>query len=317
MEKKDLLSTRQVAELLKINEKMVYTLISEKGLPATKITGKWLFPLHLVKQWVENETINYPKETNPLPPYHGLVIISGSNDILLDRLISKFNGLYAEHIAVFGNLGSLGGIRALRQNLCHIASSHLMQDNEQEYNFDFALEELGQLPAVVNFCQREQGILLSKGNPKGIQKVADLGKAGMKIANRPMGTGTRKLFDVELEKAGIRGDQIDGYDKELQRHMDVGLEILSGKADAAPGIRSVAGLLGLDFMTLRWERFDFLILKERFFDQGVQLFLRLLHEPLFRDLAQDLEGYDLGLCGKVIFPQQSNQTRGLTDKKVS
>lgn len=305
MEKKDLLSTRQVAELLKINEKMVYTLISEKGLPATKVTGKWLFPLHLVKQWVENETINYPKETSPLPPYHGLVIISGSNDILLDRLISKFNGLYAEHVAVFGNLGSLGGIRALRQNLCHIASSHLMQDNEQEYNFDFALEELGQMPAVVNFCQREQGILLSKGNPKGIQRVADLGKAGMKIANRPMGTGTRKLFDVELEKAGIRGDQIDGYEKELQRHMDVGLEILSGKADAAPGIRAVAGLLGLDFMTLRWERFDFLILKERFFDQGVQLFLRLLHEPLFRDLAQDLEGYDLDLCGKVIFPQQS------------
>lgn len=317
MEKKDLLSTRQVAELLKINEKMVYTLISEKGLPATKVTGKWLFPLHLVKQWVENETINYPKETNPLPPYHGLVIISGSNDILLDRLISKFNGLYAEHVAVFGNLGSLGGIRALRQNLCHIASSHLMQDNEQEYNFDFALEELGQLPAVVNFCQREQGILLSKGNPKQIQNVADLAKAGMKIANRPMGTGTRKLFDVELEKAGVRGEQINGYEKELQRHMDVGLEILSGKADAAPGIRSVAGLLDLDFMTLRWERFDFLILKERFFDQGVQLFLRLLHEPLFRDLAQDLQGYDLDLCGKVIFPQQSNQTRGVTDKTGS
>lgn len=313
MEKKDLLSTREVAELLKINEKMVYTLIAEKGLPATKVTGKWLFPLHLVKQWVENETINYPKATTPLPPYHGLVIISGSNDILLDRLISKFNSLHAAHVAVFGNLGSLGGIRALRQNLCHIASSHLMQDNEEEYNFDFAMEELGQLPAVVNFCQREQGILLAKGNPKGIGSMADFGRPDMKIVNRPLGTGTRKLFDVELEKAGIRGDRIDGYEKELQRHLDVGLEVLSGRADAAPGIRAVAGLLDLDFLTLRWERFDFLILKERFFDQGVQLFLRLLHEPVFRDLAQDLEGYDLNLSGKVIFPQQS-QTNMRADR---
>ncbi|MBW2669103.1 MAG: helix-turn-helix domain-containing protein, partial [Deltaproteobacteria bacterium] len=113
MKTKDLFSTREVAQFLNINEKMVYTLIADKGLPATKVTGKWLFPRHLVEQWLENETINYPKSVDPLPPYHGLIIISGSNDILLDRLISKFNSLHDEHIAVFGNLGSLGGIKAL------------------------------------------------------------------------------------------------------------------------------------------------------------------------------------------------------------
>ncbi len=39
-----LLTTKEIAKLLGVNEKMVYSLISEKGLPATKITGKWLFP---------------------------------------------------------------------------------------------------------------------------------------------------------------------------------------------------------------------------------------------------------------------------------
>jgi len=39
-----LLSTREVSKFLNVNEKMVYTLVSDKGLPATKITGKWLFP---------------------------------------------------------------------------------------------------------------------------------------------------------------------------------------------------------------------------------------------------------------------------------
>lgn len=312
MVKKDLFNTREVAEFLDINEKMVYTLISEKGLPATKVTGKWLFPRHLVEKWLENETINYPKAAEPLPPYHGLVIISGSNDILLDRLISQFNTLQSEHVAVFGNLGSMGGIRALSRNLCHIASSHLMQQNEEEYNFDFAEEELRHLPAVVNFCRREQCILLPKDNPKEITSVADLGRPGIKIVNRSLGTGTRLLFDVELGKAGIRGDQIAGYERELPRHLDVGLEVLSGRADAAPGIRAVAGLLGLSFIPLRWERFDFLILKDRFFDRGVQLFLGFLHESAFRDLARVLEGYDLNLCGKVVFPQQVQRAKAET-----
>ncbi len=305
MDGKNLLSTREVAQFLNINEKMVYTLIAEKGLPATKVTGKWLFPRNLVEQWVENETINFPKTRDPLPPYHGLLIISGSNDILLDKTISLFNRLYPENVAVFGNLGSLGGIRALRRNLCHMASSHLLQENEQEYNFGFAEDELGQLPAVVNFCRREQGIILAKGNPKEIRGVADLGKPGLRIVNRPLGTGTRLLLDRELEKAGIEGTRIEGYDREFQRHLDVGLEVLSGRADAGPGIKAVAGLLNLDFIPLRWERFDFLILKDRFFDKGVQLFVGLLHEPAFKELAEDLAGYDLNLCSKMVFPQET------------
>lgn len=305
MGKKDLLNTREVAEFLNLNEKMIYSLIAEKGLPATKVTGKWLFPRRLVEQWVENQTINYPKPGNALPPYHGLLIVCGSNDLLLDRAISLFNRLYPDHVAVFGNLGSLGGIRAIRRNLCHIASSHLLQENEREYNFCFAQEELGQLPALVNFCQREQGLLLAKGNPKGIRSVGDLSASGVRIVNRPLGTGTRLLFDRELDKAGVDGDKIEGYHREAARHLEVGLEVASGRADAGPAIRPVAELLNLDFIPLRWERFDFLVPKERFFDKGVQLFLGLLHERAFVDLTKDMPGYDLTLCGKMVFPQET------------
>jgi putative molybdopterin biosynthesis protein len=303
MDKKDLLNTKEVAQFLDINEKVVYSLIAERGLPATKATGKWLFPRQLIEQWVENQTINYPKARHPLPPYHGLLIISGSNDILLDRTVSLFNRLYPEHVAVFGNLGSLGGIRALRRNLCHMASSHLLQEDELDYNFGFADEELEQRPAVVNFCQREQGLLLAKGNPKGIQDIADLAKPDVRIVNRPLGTGTRLLLDRGLQKAGITGDRIKGYEVELQRHLDVGLEVLSRRADAGPGIKAVAGLLDLEFIPFRWERFDFIIPKDRFFEQGVQLFLGLLSEPTFRELVQSLAGYDLSLCGKMAFPR--------------
>ena len=302
-----LLSTKEVAAFLNVNEKMVYSLVSEKGLPATKITGKWLFPKHLVEQWVEANTINYPDNGVPLPPYQGLLIITGSNDPLLDRAISLFNTHQADQIAVFANLGSMGGLTALRRKRCHIAASHLLQDDESEYNFDFAFRELDQMPAIVNFCRREQGILVSKGNPKSITSVADLAKPGIKIVNRSLSTGTRLLLDRELKKAGISGEKIEGYSYEVSRHLDVGLEVLSGRADAGPGIRAVASLLGIDFIPLRWERFDLMISKKRFFDEGIQRFLGLLHEKEFREMATRLEGYDIDLGGKMVFPTDSQK----------
>jgi putative molybdopterin biosynthesis protein len=303
-----LLSTREVSKFINVNEKMVYTLVSEKGLPATKITGKWLFPQHLVEQWVEANTINYPKRDAGAVPYKGLLVIAGSNDLLLDRAITLFNTLHSEHLAVFGNLGSMGGLRALRRDLCHLAASHLLQEDESEYNFAYASEELGNLPAVVNFCRREQGIIVRKGNPKKITSVADLGKTGLRIVNRPLGTGTRLLLDRELNKAGVKGEKIGGYTHEVQRHLDVGLEVLSGRVDAGPGIRPVAALLNLGFIPLRWERFDLMASKERFFDEGVQRFLGLLHEPKFHRVVKDgLEGYDLSLSGKMVFPHNAHE----------
>ena len=297
-----LLSTKEVARFLNVNEKMVYTLVAEKGLPASKVTGKWLFPRHLVEQWVETQTINYPDTGRLQQLQQGILILAGSNDPLLDRSISLYNNQFQMPLAVFGNIGSMGGLRALRQNLCHIASSHLLQEDEEEYNFDYAFQELDSMPAIVNFSRREQGILVAAGNPKKISGVADLAEPGMRIVNRPLGTGTRLLLDRELKKAGIDGEKIDGYRNEVHRHLDVGLEIIAGRADAGPGIGAVAGLLNIGFIPIRWERFDLMILKDRFFDESIQRFLSLLHEKAFKKLGEGFSGYDLGLAGKMIYP---------------
>ena len=123
----------------------------------------------------------------------GLLIIAGSNDLLLDKAITLFNSLHPEHVAVFGNMGSMGGLRALRQDFCHVATSHLLQENGNEYNFDFLRRQFDRMPVVVNFCKRDQGIILQKGNPKHINAVKDLGKSGVRIVNRSLATGTRLL----------------------------------------------------------------------------------------------------------------------------
>jgi len=302
---KKLLSTKEVAEYLGVNEKMVYTLIAEKGLPASKVTGKWLFPLHLIEQWVDTNTLNYPKTLSPPSSYEGPLIISGSNDLLLEKTISLFNKSHSDYIAVFGNLGSMGGLHALRRNMCHISSSHLLQEQENEYNFESANQEFDRLPVIVNFCRREQGIMIQKKNPKSIQKLKDLKNSGIVVINRSLGTGTRLLFDQELAKAHIDIQKLKGYSNEANSHMEVGLEILSGRADAGPGIHSVAALLGIDFLPLRWERYDLLVHKDQFFDKMIQLFLGLLQSTQFKKIANSMEGYDVSLSGKIVFPKKS------------
>jgi molybdate-binding protein len=85
--------------------------------------------------------------------------------------------------------------------------------------------------------------------------------------------------------------------------------VFSGRADTALAIRSVATLFGLDFIPLRWERYDLLIAKNHFFEEGVQLFLNLLHEDALKELAQELTGYDLSVCGKMVFQHQDSASK--------
>ncbi len=310
MPETSLMSTREVAAFLGVNEKMVYTLISEKGLPATKVTGKWRFPRHLVERWIEANTVNYPHQEDVFENLKGLLVIAGSNDILLDRAMALYNRSFPARTVVFGNLGSLGGLQSLRRGFCHIAASHLIEEDGQDYNFGTAVQELGTLPVVVNFCRRRQGLIVAKGNPKEIESVSDLSGPGITIVNRRLGTGTRVLFDRELEHAGIRGESVEGYHREVERHLDAGLEILAGRADAAPGIEAVASLLNLDFIPWRWERFDLLMTRDRFFEPLIQSFLGLLHEKSFLEQATGFDGYDLSLSGKMVFPQEDEAVQG-------
>jgi molybdate-binding protein len=268
-------------------------------LPATKITGKWLFPKNLVEQWVESRTINIPQKTCSVLAVPNLLLLAGSNDVLLDKALSLFHRKNPEYFSMFSNIGSLGGLRALRQGFCHIATSHL--DYEKDKNNIFPFNKVQKdYPAVVNFCRREQGLLVAKGNPKKVSGVADIGSQNLTIANRPLEASTRLIFDRELNKAGLDCEQINGYDREFQGHLDVGLEVLSGRADTGPGIRAVAALLDLDFVPLKWERFDLLIAKNDFFIKSVQLFLELFNSSEFQSLASELSGYDLSLSGKMV-----------------
>lgn len=300
---KEYLNTKEIAELLGVNEKIIYQLINEKGLPACKVTGKWLFPKHLVDIWIENHVINKPVPVQGL--LSSMLIIIGSHDPLLEAVLSFYNRHYQEYPVVYSASGSMFGIKALKKGLCHIATSHLIHKDEKEYNFDYLREYFeNDIPAVINFCFREQGIIVKKGNPKGIKDIPSLVEKGAIIANRPEGTGTRLLLDHELNKAGINPSELKGYENEFSSHIDVGIEVLSGRADAGIGIRAVASMLGLDFVPLRWERYDFLIPKSFFFEKNIQRLLGILQDKEFKRIVQKFDGYNIESSGRILFPKE-------------
>ena len=68
----------------------------------------------------------------------------------------------------------------------------------------------------------------------------------------------------------------------------------------------LADVLGIGFIPLRWERYDLMISKDRFFDEGIQRFLSLLHDKAFRQLADATAGYDLQFSGRMVFRGDSD-----------
>jgi len=295
-----LMDTREAAEFLGVNEKQIYTLIHERGLPGTKVTGKWVFPRHLVERWIESSVVNMPGEEQFLARARGLLLIAGSDDPLLTYLISLYRNRFPDTIPLQSRAGSSEGLMALKKRICHIACLHLINPEGEGYNTDHLAEAMGEEVVAVSFAMRTQGILLSPGNPLGVESLQDLVRREARLINREVGTGTRLLLDRELDRAGLNPAQIPGYDSTATGHLEVGLEVMRDHADAGIAIEAVASLLGLDFIPIKRERFDLVVLRDEFFTEPVQNFLGLLHDAEFAREANALAGYDIGDTGKIL-----------------
>jgi excisionase family DNA binding protein len=294
------MDTREAAEFLGVNEKQIYTLIHERGLPGTKVTGKWVFPRHLVERWIESSVVNMPGEEQFLARARGLLLIAGSDDPLLTYLISLYRNRFPDTIPLQSRAGSSEGLMALKKRICHIACLHLINPEGEGYNTDHLAEAMGEEVVAVSFAIRTQGILLSPGNPLGVESLQDLVRREARLINREVGTGTRLLLDRELDRAGLNPAQIPGYDSTATGHLEVGLEVMRDHADAGIAIEAVASLLGLDFIPIKRERFDLVVLRDEFFTEPVRNFLGLLHDAEFAREANALAGYDISDTGKIL-----------------
>jgi putative molybdopterin biosynthesis protein len=302
---KEMMNTKEVASYLEIHEKQVYALIKEGKIPSTKATGKWIFPKHIIDSWIDDNSragMNQAKEKAGRMP--GALLAAGSNDPVLDLLLSTLRLSHPDIFIFSANTGSSQGLAALGKGLVDIAWSHLFDKVTGQYNIPFILKLApGIEAAVVSMFTRETGIVTSPGDSKRIKGISDLGKKGVRIINRQEGSGTRLLLDGLISKAGIEASSLAGYDNAVFTHFEVGLAVLSGKANAGIATGSVASMLGLNFIPLSSERFDMVISRNNFFKRQIQALISVLRSDEFKTKVNAFGHYDFKCSGMVVWPE--------------
>ena len=229
------------------------------------------------------------------------IVAVGSHDLVLDLAASELRAADPGVTLASSNVGSLGGLVALRDGLCHVAGSHLLDPETGEYTLPYVDRVLGDRDiAVVRLVHREQGLLVAPGNPLGLETIDDLARPGVRYVNRQRGAGTRVLLDHELRRRAIPSDAVTGYGREEHTHLAVAAAIAAGRADAGLGIMAAARAFELDFVPVTQEPYD-LVLDAATLDEPVTAPLwALLEEAVFRRAVEGLGGYDTTEMGRRI-----------------
>lgn len=232
------------------------------------------------------------------------ILAIGSHDLTLD-LMSQFLAVHGRRLAS-ANVGSQGGLVALRRGEAHLAGSHLLNPDTGEYNISYIRQYMPNIPVkVVALVGREQGLIVRRGNPKGLKSLGDLvsstvSRKRVQFVNRQRGAGTRVLLDYHLKSMRISPEAIEGYSQEEYTHLGVAAAVASGRADCGLGIAAAAQALDLDFVPLFQERYDLVIPKRFAEDDLLAPLFSLLADSTFRNAVSQLTGYDVSVMGNVI-----------------
>lgn len=299
----EMMSTKEVAHYLGIHEKQVYALIKSKKIPSTRVTGKWVFPKKFIDEWIDLSTqTSLEQARGKSKRIEGALLASGSNDPILDMLHTYMRKSYPEFYIFSANTGSKDGLKALNQGYTDIAWSHLLDPKSGEYNTPFLSNLLPNVrPIVVNLFRRDLGFVVAPKNPYGIRGFKDLTQKRVRLINRQKGSGTRVLLDHYLKKLQIPTSKIQGYEKEVYTHFEVGLAILSKEADVGIATIAITKFLGLPFIPITQESFDMVLDQSTFFQKGIQAFIEILNSEGFRSRIEKLGSYDFKNSGKILY----------------
>jgi putative molybdopterin biosynthesis protein len=235
----------------------------------------------------------------PLASVQRAVLSMGSHDPMLDLLAHHLSLAFPGERLTSANVGSMGGLVAIRRDECHVAGIHLLDEATGGYNISYVGNHLRSIALqLVTFAHREQGLMVAAGNPLGVTSLDDVSR--VRYVNRQRGAGTRLLLDYELKRRGIDPTAISGYELEEYTHLGVAAAVAAGMADCGMGVRSAAIALGLDFVPVGWERYDLVIPDAHRDHPGVARLLDTLRSAVFIAALGAQPGYDTGETGKVM-----------------
>jgi putative molybdopterin biosynthesis protein len=235
------------------------------------------------------QEIILPKSKKPT------VIFSGSHDIALENVTDYL----AKHVQLLSlPVGSLDGLVNLRQGLCQISGSHLL-DESGEYNTPFVKHLFPDRDVeIVTLAYRTQGLMLASGNPKGIKKISDIARSNVRFLNRNPGSGTRLWLDAELRRLKVPVEKITGYENQVKTHSEAANLISQNKVDVSLGLQAAAHQNGLDFVPLFEERYDLVLPRGQ--EANLNPLLDYIQTTSFREMLASLTGYNTKHSGEQI-----------------
>jgi putative molybdopterin biosynthesis protein len=296
------LTTREVADLLRIKERKVYDLAASGQVPCSKSMGKLLFPRDAIEAWLEagqprgdgrarraGRGKNMQARVATLPN-----VFLGSHDPLLEWALRESHSGLAGYFD-----GSTDGLNRFSEGEGIAAGLHLYDEATQTWNLEPVTARFGDQPVVlVEWAKRQRGLIVNASLKNKVRGLTDIGE--LRFAGRQEGAGARQLFDVVSRTAGLADDNVKAT-AVLRTETEAALAVLEGKADVCFGLESLASRYRLAFVPVIEERYDLLVDRRAWFEPPMQTLMRFCANIAFREQAQEFAGYDVSNLGKVHF----------------
>lgn len=230
------------------------------------------------------------------------IVCIGSHDPIIDTISDLLHLKNNNYFLSSAHVGSMGGIMALKSEEAHLAPIHLLDMEGGEYNISYIKKYLGDKNiALIKGVNRIQGIMVPKGNPLNICSLKDIASKNIRFINRQRGSGTRLFLDYNLKKFNINPKDINGYEREEYTHLGVAAAIAAKDADCGLGVYSAAKLMGLNFIPLGNEEYDFAIPKDFLKLDIIKEFIEIIKSDKFKRELDILGGYDYTNTGEIIY----------------
>lgn len=279
------LTTKEVADLLRVRERKVYDLAGADEIPHRRITGKLLFPRDEILAWIDG--------SGEVAPTQVPNVLTGSHDPLLAWAVGESD----DGLAVLQN-GSTEGLACFAEGKAAIAGLHI-PEGDGRWNRNAVATQGVRDCVLMRWALRERGLILAPTLVDRVKNLNDL--AGLRVVRRQSGAGAAALLDQLLAAEGLSADALAPADGVARTETDAAIAVASGTADAALGIAAMARQFKLGFLPILMEPFDLLIDRRAYFAPPVQSLLRVARSPEIAQKASSLGGYDIATLGDVLW----------------